>query len=226
ARDDRFRRPRVPPCSEPVRTPALAASLPPAPPGSRAPYPADLGQICPILCETGPRVQQPSTRHSRCSTGRRRPLPHYLRHRRCHGTDRAGRFLPAAVAVGGEGPAHRGGLLVLEAPLGLSFGPGLDHPRRRMVGPEQMGRTLLTGSLTAWGAGWNALIVAEYLQFGRSVYSVTGLGASLFQATVVTGDYVMGYLTVLAMTVVVLTLNKLVWRPIYKRAAVKYRMDV
>jgi len=68
--------------------------------------------------------------------------------------------------------------------------------------------------------------VAEYLQFGRSVYSVTGLGASLFQATVVTGNYVMGYLTVLAMTVVVLTLNKLLWRPIYKRAAVKYRMDV
>ena len=48
----------------------------------------------------------------------------------------------------------------------------------------------------------------------------------MYQATVVTGDYVMGYLTVLTMTVVVLTLNKLLWRPTYKRAAVKYRMDV
>src|SRR3989441_427039 len=96
---------------------------------------------------------------------------------------------------------------------------------RRLLLPALV-PSLATGSITAWGAGWNALIVAEYLQFGRSVYSVTGLGASLFQATVVTGNYVMGYLTVLAMTVVVLTLNKLLWRPIYKRAAVKYRMDV
>jgi len=55
---------------------------------------------------------------------------------------------------------------------------------------------------------------------------VTGLGASLYRATVVTGDYAMGYLTVLTMTAVVLILNKLLWRPIYKRAAVKYRMEV
>ena len=48
----------------------------------------------------------------------------------------------------------------------------------------------------------------------------------MVQSTVLTEDYVMGYLTVLTMTVVVLTLNKLLWRPIYKRAAVKYRMDV
>ena len=86
--------------------------------------------------------------------------------------------------------------------------------------------SLATGSITAWGAGWNALIVAEYLQFGQAVYSVTGLGASLYRATVVTGDYAMGYLTVLVMIVVVLALNKLVWRPFYKRASVKYRMEV
>ena len=96
---------------------------------------------------------------------------------------------------------------------------------RRLLLPALV-PSLATGSITAWGAGWNALIVAEYLQFGQSVYSVTGLGASLVQSTVLTEDYVMGYLTVLTMTVVVLTLNKLLWRPIYKRAAVKYRMDV
>ncbi len=96
---------------------------------------------------------------------------------------------------------------------------------RRLLLPALV-PSLATGSITAWGAGWNALIVAEYLQFGQSVYSVTGLGASLYRATVVTGDYTMGYLTVLMMTVVVLTLNKVLWRPIYKRAAVKYRMEV
>lgn len=96
---------------------------------------------------------------------------------------------------------------------------------RRLLLPALV-PSLATGSITAWGAGWNALIVAEYLQFGRSVYSVTGLGASLYQATVVSGDYIMGYLTVLTMTVVVLTVNKLLWRPIYKRAALKYRMEL
>jgi len=96
---------------------------------------------------------------------------------------------------------------------------------RRLLLPALV-PSLATGSITAWGAGWNALIVAEYLQFGQSVFSVTGLGASLYGATVVTGDYAMGYLTVLTMTAVVLILNKLLWRPIYKRAAVKYRMEV
>src|SRR2546422_840604 len=79
---------------------------------------------------------------------------------------------------------------------------------RRLLLPALV-PSLATGSITAWGAGWNALIVAEYLQFGQSVFSVTGLGASLYGATVVTGDYAMGYLTVLTMTAVVLILNKL-----------------
>src|SRR3989475_5795545 len=47
---------------------------------------------------------------------------------------------------------------------------------RRLLLPALV-PSLATGSITAWGAGWNALIVAEYLQFGQSVFSVTGLGA-------------------------------------------------
>ena len=96
---------------------------------------------------------------------------------------------------------------------------------RRLLLPALV-PSLATGSVTAWGAGWNALIVAEYLQFGQPVYSVNGLGATLYRATVVTGDYGMGYLAVLMMVVLVLALNKLVWRPLYKRAAVKYRMEI
>src|SRR5947209_11612335 len=83
---------------------------------------------------------------------------------------------------------------------------------RRLLLPALV-PSLATGSITAWGAGWNALIVAEYLQFGQSVFSVTGLGASLYGATVVTGDYAMGYRTVRTLTAVVLILNKLLCRP-------------
>ena len=33
-------------------------------------------------------------------------------------------------------------------------------------------------------------------------------------------------LTILMMIVIVLAMNKLLWRPLYKRAAVKYRVEI
>ncbi|HEX9340379.1 MAG TPA: ABC transporter permease subunit [Thermoplasmata archaeon] len=86
--------------------------------------------------------------------------------------------------------------------------------------------SLLTGSITAWGAGWNALIVSEYVQYAQRLYEVQGLGSLLSESVYLTPDGEMLFLTALTMIVVVLAMNKLLWRPLFKRAAIRYRLEV
>ena len=85
--------------------------------------------------------------------------------------------------------------------------------------------SLLTGSITAWGGGWNALILSEYFVFRNQTYRVFGLGAMLDDATYQTGNGLMILLTLLSMVGVVILLNRLVWRRLYNFATERYRMD-
>jgi len=102
---------------------------------------------------------------------------------------------------------------------------GLTYWRRVLL--PAMIPSLVTGSITAWGAGWNALVVSEYIRFGDRVYEVPGLGQILNRATFGTPpDYELLLLTILAMIVVVLVMNKALWRPLFNRASLRYRMDV
>jgi NitT/TauT family transport system permease protein len=74
--------------------------------------------------------------------------------------------------------------------------------------------SLVTGSVTAFGGGWNALIVAEYLSAGTLNYSVLGIG-SLLNAEVKQGNIVLITLSVVAMSAAVLLLNAYVWKKLY-----------
>lgn len=85
--------------------------------------------------------------------------------------------------------------------------------------------SLLTGSITAWGAGWNALIVSEYIKYAHRTYQVPGLGSLLNEATFPIQESEMLLLTILAMVVIVLTMNKLLWRPLFNRATKRYRLE-
>jgi len=85
--------------------------------------------------------------------------------------------------------------------------------------------SLLTGSITAWGGGWNALVLSESVTAGGRTYAVTGIGALLDRATYVQGDLQMITLTILSMVVAVLLLNRLVWRPLYAWASYRYRLE-
>ncbi len=96
---------------------------------------------------------------------------------------------------------------------------------KRVLLPAMM-PSLLTGSITAWGAGWNALIVSEYAQYANRLYVVPGLGSQLNQAVYPTPNNEMLILTILTMIVVVLAMNKLLWRPLFKRATQRYRLEV
>jgi NitT/TauT family transport system permease protein len=85
--------------------------------------------------------------------------------------------------------------------------------------------SIVTGSITAWGGGWNALILSEYFVYRGHTYKVVGLGALLDAATYETGNNLMILLSLLSMVVVVVSLNRLVWRRLYNLAIERYRFD-
>ncbi|MGZ6241606.1 MAG: ABC transporter permease subunit [Candidatus Binataceae bacterium] len=85
--------------------------------------------------------------------------------------------------------------------------------------------SIVTGSITAWGGGWNALILSEYFVYRGHTYKVLGLGALLDTATYETGNNLMILLSLLSMVVVVVSLNRLVWRRLYNVATERYRFD-
>ena len=83
---------------------------------------------------------------------------------------------------------------------------------------------LITGAITATGGAWNASIVAEYLQFGGETRSTIGIGALIARATA-HGDFALLLAATLAMIAAVVLLNRLVWRPLYRVAESRYRME-
>ena len=83
---------------------------------------------------------------------------------------------------------------------------------------------LITGAITASGGAWNASIVAEYLQFGGETRWTVGIGALIARATA-RGDFALLLAATLAMIAAVVSLNRLVWRPLYRLAETRYRME-
>jgi NitT/TauT family transport system permease protein len=83
---------------------------------------------------------------------------------------------------------------------------------------------LITGLITASGGAWNASIVAEYVLVKGQVFKVLGVGALIAEATA-EGDLVTLYAATLALIAIVVTINRLLWRPAYERAAERYRYD-
>jgi NitT/TauT family transport system permease protein len=58
---------------------------------------------------------------------------------------------------------------------------------RRLILPAIF-PSLVTGSLTAIGGGWNALVLSEYVFAENKLYSVNGIGAILARATYTSGN--------------------------------------
>ena len=83
---------------------------------------------------------------------------------------------------------------------------------------------IVTGLVTASGGAWNASIVAEYIHFGGQVHRLTGLGALITGATA-EGDYALLLASTLGMVVLVVAINRVVWRRLYALAETQYRMD-
>jgi NitT/TauT family transport system permease protein len=83
---------------------------------------------------------------------------------------------------------------------------------------------LITGLVTAGGGAWNASIVAEYVAFGGQTYSVAGIGAVIAEATAA-GNYALLLAATLALILSVVTINRTVWRRLYRIAEERYKME-
>jgi NitT/TauT family transport system permease protein len=83
---------------------------------------------------------------------------------------------------------------------------------------------IITGMNIASGGAWNASIVAEYTEFDKRVYSVTGLGAVISQATE-RNDPSMLLAATLTMMVTVVMINRFIWNRLHDYAEEKYRLD-
>jgi NitT/TauT family transport system permease protein len=83
---------------------------------------------------------------------------------------------------------------------------------------------LVTGMVTASGGAWNASIVAEYFRLKDHTYSTVGLGATISHATDI-GNFDLLLASTIVMAIVVVTVNRLVWRRMYRLAASRYTLE-
>jgi NitT/TauT family transport system permease protein len=82
----------------------------------------------------------------------------------------------------------------------------------------------VTGALTASGGSWNASIVAEVVNWNHTKVEAAGLGSYIADATT-NGDYPRVALGIAVMSVFVILLNRILWRPLYGFAARRLRLD-
>ncbi len=83
---------------------------------------------------------------------------------------------------------------------------------------------LITGFVTASGGAWNASILAEYFHMNGRTYSTTGLGAVVSGAAD-KGNYAVLLVATMLMALIVLTINRLVWRRLYTLASTRYKLE-
>jgi NitT/TauT family transport system permease protein len=93
---------------------------------------------------------------------------------------------------------------------------------KALIGPGVFG-SWVTGAITASGGAWNASIVSELVSWGNTTLRADGLGAYIAEATG-KGDWPRIVLGVGLMSLFVVGLNRLVWKPLYDLAESKYQL--
>ncbi len=83
---------------------------------------------------------------------------------------------------------------------------------------------LVTGLVTAAGGAWNASIVAEYFHFQGRVMSTPGLGSTISHATD-SGNFDLLLASTMVMALVVVIVNRLLWKRMYRLAQTRYRLE-
>ncbi|MBW9156869.1 ABC transporter permease subunit [Clostridium tagluense] len=84
---------------------------------------------------------------------------------------------------------------------------------------------LLTGMVTATGGCWNASIVSEYVSFGGQTVSTIGLGALISEATE-TGNFPLLIVSTIVMCIVVVCVNKVLWKKLYSLSEERFKIEI
>ena len=83
---------------------------------------------------------------------------------------------------------------------------------------------LVTGMVTASGGAWNASIVAEYFHFQGRIVKAPGLGSVISSASDA-GHFNVLLASTLIMAAVVVLINRLVWRRMYRLASTRFKLE-
>jgi NitT/TauT family transport system permease protein len=83
---------------------------------------------------------------------------------------------------------------------------------------------LVTGMVTASGGAWNASIVAEYFHFQGKIVQAPGLGSTISRASDA-GRFDLLLASTLIMATVVVLINRLVWRRLYRLASTRFKLE-
>ena len=83
---------------------------------------------------------------------------------------------------------------------------------------------LVVGLATAAGGAWNASICTEYVRLHGKVMTAEGLGSAITKCTD-DGNFALLAASVMAMVVVVVGMNRLVWLPLYRLGEKKYSLS-
>jgi NitT/TauT family transport system permease protein len=83
---------------------------------------------------------------------------------------------------------------------------------------------LITGMVTASGGAWNASVFAEYANIqGRTIQTI-GLGSQIQSATN-DGRFPILLVSTVMISLIVVTMNRLVWRRLYRLAETRYKLE-
>jgi len=83
---------------------------------------------------------------------------------------------------------------------------------------------LVTGMVTASGGAWNASIIAEYFHFQGKIVEAPGLGSTISRASD-SGRFDLLLASTLIMATVVVLINRLVWRRLYRLASTRFKLE-
>jgi NitT/TauT family transport system permease protein len=83
---------------------------------------------------------------------------------------------------------------------------------------------LITGMVTASGGAWNASVFAEYTHLADRTLQTIGLGAQIDAATD-SGRFPVLLLATIFISLMVVSMNRLVWRRLYHLAETRYKLE-
>ena len=83
---------------------------------------------------------------------------------------------------------------------------------------------LVTGMVTASGGAWNASIIAEYFHFQGRVVEAPGLGSTISRASDA-GHFNVLLASTLIMATIVVLINRVLWRRLYRLASTRFKLE-
>ncbi len=93
----------------------------------------------------------------------------------------------------------------------------------RTVGLPGVFPYYVTGAITASGGSWNAAFVSEAISWGNTEIKAHGIGAYLAEAAAASNFHQM-ILGTVVMSLFVVTINRIFWRPLYYYAERRFRL--